>query len=312
MALSPAGCRDWDRSWSSWRDGGHADASDQRSDSAPPNADRQIGEDAEVLDPSCNDSNLPPRPSFGAIEEVAGRGSTPVRGSSVSADGAVLVYSEYSSTYKIRWFIGDQSGYVGNITMPSDDIMPTLNADGTLLIFATDRQGTVGGFDLWQTSRASGSYTWSDPVWLSVSSSVDEYNPNLSADGNTLLFARSSATENSSIWRCVQSGTTWQTPTKVTELDTDDNEEGAALFPDGRTIIFASSRRSPQGLRFFTARRPTTEGEFVCILPVPNSFCTDPEDRETDAFVTRDGTMLYFTGIGSTTRIYRRPISAYP
>jgi outer membrane protein OmpA-like peptidoglycan-associated protein/tetratricopeptide (TPR) repeat protein len=65
---------------------------------------------------------------------------------------------------------------------------PALSADGKTMVFASDRQGGLGGSDLYVTRLENG--RWSQPVNLgdAVNSAGDELFPNLSANG-MLFFA---------------------------------------------------------------------------------------------------------------------------
>lgn len=76
------------------------------------------------------------------------------------------------------------------------DAYPCLSADGRLLLFSgldyrtPYRPGGFGGSDMWMTTRATVSDTWSTPVNLGpiINSSYQEEDPRLSSDGSTLYF----------------------------------------------------------------------------------------------------------------------------
>ncbi|MBR9978456.1 MAG: PD40 domain-containing protein [Bacteroidetes bacterium] len=69
------------------------------------------------------------------------------------------------------------------------DHHPTLSADGSTLVFASERFGGHGGSDLWM-SRKTGD-TWSAPVNLSatINTGGNEITPWLSPDGSELYFS---------------------------------------------------------------------------------------------------------------------------
>jgi hypothetical protein len=68
------------------------------------------------------------------------------------------------------------------------DSQPVISADGSMLIFASDRPGGIGGMDLYICRRINGK-NWSKPENLrSVNTRQDDYTPALAPDG-TLFFA---------------------------------------------------------------------------------------------------------------------------
>jgi WD40 repeat protein len=70
---------------------------------------------------------------------------------------------------------------------------PSLRGDGREIFFFSPRLGTVGGNDLWVSTRRSVHDLWSAPVNLGapINSIAAEQQPNLTSDGRTLLFASS-------------------------------------------------------------------------------------------------------------------------
>jgi outer membrane protein OmpA-like peptidoglycan-associated protein len=69
------------------------------------------------------------------------------------------------------------------------DAQPTTSRDGTLMIFASDREGGMGGTDLWYTRRTPSG--WSEPVNMGdrVNTPCDELSPCLVHGDTTLLFS---------------------------------------------------------------------------------------------------------------------------
>ncbi|MHC4681362.1 MAG: discoidin domain-containing protein, partial [Planctomycetota bacterium] len=67
---------------------------------------------------------------------------------------------------------------------------PTISADGLVLLFSSIRPGVSGGTDLWMTRRSTIDSPWSEPVNLgpTINSGWWEYQPEISADGRSLLF----------------------------------------------------------------------------------------------------------------------------
>ena len=74
---------------------------------------------------------------------------------------------------------------------PGNDWCPAISADGLILIFQSDRPGGFGGDDFWVSTRTSISEAWSNAVHLGpeINTAANEVKAELSADGQTLLFA---------------------------------------------------------------------------------------------------------------------------
>ncbi len=79
------------------------------------------------------------------------------------------------------------------VNRPATDSGVTVSADGTTLIFVSDRRGGFGGLDLWMTSRedVTDPRGWQPPVNLGVpvNSSAADSGPSLSRDGLSLFFS---------------------------------------------------------------------------------------------------------------------------
>jgi hypothetical protein len=82
----------------------------------------------------------------------------------------------------------------------ANDIQPNVRADGLELVFSSNRAGTLGAQDVWFSTRASLTDTWSTPVNLGtvVNTAAAESRPSLSRDGKQLLFGRTPGPEGSS------------------------------------------------------------------------------------------------------------------
>jgi hypothetical protein len=79
---------------------------------------------------------------------------------------------------------------VTELNGPTQDLTPGIRFDGLEIIIASDRVGTVGGQDLWVSTRETAGDSWSSPVNLGpvVNSSSSENFPSLSSDREALFF----------------------------------------------------------------------------------------------------------------------------
>jgi Tol biopolymer transport system component len=78
-----------------------------------------------------------------------------------------------------------------NFNTPQNDGCPFISADGKMFFIASNRPGTLGGNDIWVSTRANKSQPWSEPVNLGapINTTANDFCPTLSRDGKTFFFA---------------------------------------------------------------------------------------------------------------------------
>jgi hypothetical protein len=87
---------------------------------------------------------------------------------------------------------------VARLNSTAVDIQPNVRHDGREIVFASNRDGTLGAQDLWVATRAGVNDPWSTPVNLGGAvntSGFSETRPSLSWDGATLYFGRALPTD---------------------------------------------------------------------------------------------------------------------
>ena len=82
----------------------------------------------------------------------------------------------------------------------ANDIQPNVRKDGREIVFSSNRAGTLGGQDIWSSTRDSVDDAWSTPVNLgtTVNTAAGESRPSFSWDAETLYFGRAPGPEGSS------------------------------------------------------------------------------------------------------------------
>jgi len=95
----------------------------------------------------------------------------------------------YSSTLQADGTFG-AAILVPELSSSSQDQGPGIRRDGLEFFLSSSRPGTVGGLDLWVSTRPSISDPWSTPVHLgpAINSDVLDDRPTLSFDGTALYF----------------------------------------------------------------------------------------------------------------------------
>lgn len=120
----------------------------------------------------------------------------------------LLFFSRSSSAVPGDLFVsvgqGDGFGVAQPVTELNDpaanDIQPNVRKDGREVVWSSNRDGTLGGQDIWVATRATVSDPWSAPTNLgsAVNTVAGESRPSLSWDAGTLLFGRAPGPEGSS------------------------------------------------------------------------------------------------------------------
>ncbi len=87
---------------------------------------------------------------------------------------------------------GEPVNLGAQINSPGTDASPLVTPDGLQLYYGSDREGGLGGLDLWMSTRPTTDDEWGEPVNLGESFNTPDWDlgPSLSADGLELYFAR--------------------------------------------------------------------------------------------------------------------------
>jgi hypothetical protein len=98
----------------------------------------------------------------------------------------------YASLDQGDWTFGPREA-VAALNSPRDDVMPNISKDGREIVFASNRDGGQGDFDIWSSTRTSVLEPWTAPTNLgtAVNGPGRETRPALSWDGSRLYFGRS-------------------------------------------------------------------------------------------------------------------------
>ncbi|MEW5766070.1 MAG: hypothetical protein AB1797_00380 [bacterium] len=162
----------------------------------------------------------------------------------------------------------------GDINTDSPDFSPTMNGDGTILIWESKRSSPPVSHKkrLWQSEWDATKAKWGPPRQLSelnvyAHNDVEDNDAGISTDGLELFFAsdrdrsnpfnqpKKGKDEDRNIWvtRRNSIADTWGTPALVPEpinpnykINTDYNEEDVSISPDGKYLFFASNRKGPE------------------------------------------------------------------
>ena len=137
---------------------------------------------------------------------------------------------------------------MGVVSTRADEIRATLSVDGQRIIWASNREGGAGGWDLWQATLQD--KRWMDPQPLALNSAADEVDPFLSADGRWLYFAsnRKGGHGGFDLYRAAVAadGSLGQPQNLGPSVNARQDERSPALADDGR-LLFSSNRTGGNG-----------------------------------------------------------------
>lgn len=123
-----------------------------------------------------------------------------------------------------------------------DEYEPRFSADGTTMVFVRRRPGSNA--DLFSARWTPGGWTEAAPI-EELNSGDDELGPELSWDGSALYFYsdRPGGLGGHDIWVSRRGDGRWSTPVNMGQgVNSNHNEYGPALTPDGNTLYFSSNR----------------------------------------------------------------------
>jgi hypothetical protein len=135
--------------------------------------------------------------------------------------------------------------HLGAVNSEGDELGPSITADGVLW-FASDRPGGSGGFDLY-TAEPDGEGFGAPQEVEAINEAIWEFNPAISADGETLVFTsigRFGGQGLGDLFVSTRPGEEWSAPEPL-RVDTPSDEYHGSLSPDETTLFFV--RRTGDG-----------------------------------------------------------------
>lgn len=187
---------------------------------------------------------------------------------SISADGRLMVFTFcqsgpdqggcnlfYAEKCNGNW--SQPQPIEGSLNTGAWESQPSLSADGSLLLFVSDRPGGLGGKDIWACRRSPGG-RWGTPVNLgeAINTSGNEISPFLHADGRTLYFSSDGRPGMGGIdlyrVQLREDGKWGAVKNLGYPINTPDNEGAISISLDGKTGFFAKSEKRQNNIDIFT------------------------------------------------------------
>ncbi len=223
----------------------------------------------------------------------------------VSGDNRILIFNSnrpggrgQTDLYESRWD-GEKWGQPRNITelnTPYIDETPHITADGKMLIFSSNRSGSIqGSSDLYISFREGRTWGQAQPISGGVNSIYSEKAPSLSPDGKYLLFTRypKGHIRQAQIMLAMRQGKTLFS--RAMSLDNPINigfMESCPVFHPKNTGIFFSSYRNKQSWNIYWAPFEKA-GVIKKVIQLPGPVNT--ASMEAFFSITADGKKIYFS-----------------
>ena len=243
---------------------------------------------------------------FGEVEPIVGLDfDENVFGPALSADGRRLYFSAYASgEQQIYTATREERGSrfanvreVSSVNSPESDGSPFISVDGQRLYLFSERQGGLGGRDVWISERPDRTTRFSEPRLLAgINSPATDLLPWLAGDELRLIFVsnREGGLGGADLWLATRDSIDddFTGLTNLVDLSSGDNEGRAALSADGLTAFFSSDRGGGRGgPDLWVATRERRDQPFSAPR---NLFGLNSPANDQDVALSSDDTELFF------------------
>ncbi|MBN2669806.1 MAG: PD40 domain-containing protein [Bacteroidales bacterium] len=140
------------------------------------------------------------------------------------------------------------------INTPSFDANLSISADGQYIFIYKNIEGVTGSGDIY-VSKFDSDGKWSEPVPIDdkyINSSYFESSASITADGKTLYFVSERERGGmgfGDIWVSNKVAGVWQKPVNIGPvINTEYDEIGVYIHPDGKTLFFSSEGHNSMGM----------------------------------------------------------------
>lgn len=197
-----------------------------------------------------------------------------------------------------------------SVNSPYADYVPVINADESVLIFTSRREGSTGGIkdnqgkyyeDLYVTHK--GDTGWEPPVQIAgpVNTDLHDACVGLSADGQKMLLYRMDEEfYGGDLYISDLSGELWGAPKKIGgHVNSAYWEPSGSLSADEKILFFSSNRPGGYGGNDIYMTKKLPDGAWG--VPVNVGPIINTEYDEDAPFIHPDGRTLYFSSRGHQT-----------
>jgi Tol biopolymer transport system component len=181
---------------------------------------------------------------------------------------------------------------------------PHVSLDGLSMYLASDRVGTVGGLDIWFSTRATREAPWTAPVRVAeLSSTSNDFSA--APDSSDLIVVVDSDRGGTTMKDLYLSTRTseaalWRGPAGIAAVNTANNDQDGVFADAGKALYFATGVGAGNDL--MVAVRASTSGAFGAPMPITELNTTS---SELDPWVSEDQrTMVFNSDRAGTEDLY--------
>lgn len=202
----------------------------------------------------------------------------------------------------------ENMGTVINTKFP--EYVPLINADESMLIFTSRREGSTGEKldpynqyfeDIYISDKIGSKWGPPESIGTNINSETHDACVGLSSDGNTLIIFRTDKDlKGGDLYLSKLQGDIWLTPEKLGNMvNSEYNEPSACLNVDGMMMYFSSNRPGGYGGKDLYRITRFANGDWSLPMNLGPTVNTSYDD---DApFLHPDGVTLYFSSKGHET-----------
>ncbi|MFH0756261.1 MAG: OmpA family protein [Bacteroidota bacterium] len=137
---------------------------------------------------------------------------------------------------------------------------PTVSADGRVLLFASDRPGGKGSYDIWKSVREGDLWSVPENLGDSVNTAGVEQSPFLHPDQRSLYFSSTAwpgMGQGDLFYSIMKKDHSWSEPVNLGyPINTFNDEIGLSVNASGNRAYFASDREPGRGTDIYTFELP--------------------------------------------------------
>jgi len=202
------------------------------------------------------------------------------------------------------WSIKDKDGWKQAISLGppinthGNEGAHCISPDGRYFFFTgCERKEGLGSCDLYVSERQGNKWSVPKNLGQGINSEKWDAQPTISADGQTLVFvsSRAGGKGQADLWISKKTPTgQWQIPVNMGDsLNTEFDENGPFLHPDGKTMYFTSSGHPGMGGKDIFYSKKKADGNWS--KPINLGYPINTKADEIHMVVSADGKKGYFS-----------------